>query len=128
MLSRTEAQNSLTPGHARGEGSMLLHGTASFLLYPFRHGIGRSVGPPQHSGGFFVPDDLFGLGVEIQRTAHPVGDIRQVNQRAGNVPFLDGRIQVFHLATADDLGEIGPGFPSPLAVGPGSCSGPSQVL
>src|ERR1017187_7872950 len=61
----------------------------------------------EHTIGLRVVDDFFLRGVEVQRAAEAVRYVRQVHQGAGNVAFFNRRAEVFLLAAAHAIDEVG---------------------
>jgi len=67
---------------------------------------GTSIPVPQKLIGLIVAGYLLGLRVEAQRPAETVRCIGQVDQGTGNMPFFDGRVQVFFHPAANAINEV----------------------
>src|SRR5262249_49898743 len=55
---------------------------------------------------FFISVDLLSVGLEMNYASKTIKNICQMNQHSGNVPFLDGRVQIFFLPAAHAINEI----------------------
>ncbi len=85
----------------------------------FGHDEGLSVSPAQQAIRFLVADNLLGFRVKAQSPTEAVGCVRQVNQRAGDVSFLDRRVEIFFLAASDTFDEVGVMIATRVSAGPG---------
>src|SRR5260370_40010602 len=61
-----------------------------------------------HTGGLGSAADGVAGGVEMEGSAHAVGDVREVDQRGGDGAFLDGGVEVLRFAGAQGRDEVGP--------------------
>ena len=85
----------------------------------FGDDVGGAVGAAKHDVGFVVADDLLGGGIEGEGAAEAIGSVGQVDERAGNVGFLDGGMNVLGAAAANAIDEIGVVVAGGFAVGAG---------
>src|ERR1035437_6559683 len=83
----------------------LLGHAASDLL---GHYVRLAVLALEHAIGFSVAGAGIAGGIEMQRAAQAIGNVRQVDQSRGDGAFFDGRVQVRVLAAAHGVDEVGP--------------------
>src|SRR5215467_9428789 len=90
---------------------LLWHGAMkSKRLYAFRNrepGPVSAISVPQKAVGFVVAGHLFGRRIEVESATQAIGNVREVHQGAGIVPFLDRRGEVFFLPAAHAIDEVG---------------------
>jgi hypothetical protein len=84
---------------------------------PLRNYIRRPISTPQQFIRFVVADDLFSFRIKVERPPLPVRGVRQVDQSAGDVAFLNGRIQLFLLPAAHAVDKVLPVISFPGAAG-----------
>src|SRR3954453_16501138 len=71
-----------------------------------RHDERRTVIAGEHPGRFGITRANVLFGIEVDRTAEAIADVRQVHQRSRDRAFLDGSVEIFFFTAAEDVYEI----------------------